>query len=74
MNKLQQNNNAITFVFGNPYTVKNMCNAPNLVVTYEDDAIFQQAAFNVLRGTDKPKGTLPVTVCEEFNYGSGIVK
>ena len=30
MNKLQQSNNAITFVFGNPYTVKNMCAAPNL--------------------------------------------
>ncbi len=74
MNKLQQNNNAVTFVFGNPYAVKNMCNAPNLVVAYEDDAIFQQAAFNVLRGTDKPKGTLPVTVCDEFKYGSGIVK
>jgi beta-N-acetylhexosaminidase len=74
MNKLQQNNNAITFVFGNPYAVKNMCNAPNLVVAYEDDAIFQQAAFDVLSGANKPKGTVPVTVCNEFKYGSGIVK
>lgn len=73
INKLQQNNNAITFVFGNPYAVKNMCNAPNIVVCYEDDAIFQQAAFDVLRGNNKPKGTLPVTVCDNFKYGSGIV-
>ena len=74
MNKLQQSNNAITFVFGNPYAVKNMCGAPNLVVAYEDDAIFQQAAFDVLSGANKPRGTLPVTVCDEFKYGSGIVK
>jgi len=74
INKLQQNNNAITFVFGNPYTVKNMCAAPNLVVCYEDDAIFQQAAVEVLSGNNKPQGTLPVTVCDEFKYGSGIVQ
>ncbi|TKK69770.1 glycoside hydrolase family 3 [Ilyomonas limi] len=74
MNKIQQNNNTITFVFGNPYAVKNMCNAPNLVVCYEDDAIFQRAAFDVLDGSNKPQGTLPVTVGDVFKYGSGIVK
>jgi beta-N-acetylhexosaminidase len=74
MNKLQQNNNAVTFVFGNPYTVKNMCAAPDLVVCYEDDTIFQHAAFDVLSGNNKTQGTLPVTVCDEFKYGSGIVQ
>jgi len=73
MNKIQQHNNAVTFVFGNPYAVKNMCSAPNLLVCYEDDAIFQQAAFGVLSGTNTPRGTLPVTVCDAFKYGSGIV-
>lgn len=73
VNTIQQNGKAITFVFGNPYTVKNMCNASNLVVCYEDDAIFQQAAFDVLSGKSKPQGTLPVTVCDAFKYGSGIV-
>lgn len=72
LNKLQQNKKAITFVFGNPYSVKNMCQAPNIVVCYEDDAIFQQVALEVLNGKNQPQGTLPVTVCSEFTYGSGI--
>ena len=73
MNQLQANTNAITFLFGNPYAVKNMCNAANLLACYEDDAIFQQQAFEMLKGTLIPQGTLPVTVCEKYAFGSGIV-
>ncbi len=74
LNKLQQNNNAITFLFGNPYAVKNMCDAPNLLVCYEDDVIFQEQAFRVLTGDSKPQGTLPVTVCPAYPFGSGLVQ
>ncbi len=73
LNKLQANAFAITFLFGNPYAVKNMCGAANLLACYEDDAIFQQQAFEILKGTIKPQGTLPVTVCEQYPFGSGIV-
>lgn len=73
LNGLQANNNAITFLFGNPYAVKNMCDAKNLVACYEDDIIFQQQAFEVLNGNLQPQGTLPVTVCEKYAFGSGIV-
>ena len=74
MNKLQQDNKTITFLFGNPYAIKNMCSAPNLLACYEDDTIFQQQAFEVLKGNIKPQGTLPVTVCEQYSFGSGIVR
>ena len=73
MNRLEANNNAITFLFGNPYAIKNVCEAPNLLACYEDDVIFQQAAFDVLTGTTKPQGTLPVTVCEKYAFGSGMM-
>ena len=73
LNGLQANNNAITFLFGNPYAVKNMCDAKNLVACYEDDTIFQQQAFEVLKGNLQPQGTLPVTVCEKYPFGSGTV-
>ena len=73
LNGLQASNNAITFLFGNPYAAKNMCEAKNLVACYEDDVIFQQQAFEVLKGSIKPQGTLPVTVCETYPFGSGIV-
>lgn len=74
LNGLQAGNRTITFLFGNPYAVKNMCEAKNLVACYEDDAIFQQQAFEVLKGNVQPQGTLPVTVCEKYPFGSGIVR
>ncbi len=73
LNELGIQTNTITFLFGNPYAVKNMCRAANLLVCYEDDAIFQQQAFGVLQAIIKPQGTLPVTVCEQYPFGSGIV-
>ena len=70
--QVQEKNKAITFVFGNPYAVKNVCGAKNLVACYQDDAITQQAAADVLKGAIVTKGRLPVTVCEDFKYGAGI--
>ncbi len=70
--QLQQQTNSVSVVFGNPYAIKNFCNAANLVACYEDDTITQQAAFDLLQGKIAAKGTLPVTVCDAYKYGSGI--
>lgn len=70
--KLQQQSTAITFLFGNAYAAKNWCDAKNIVVCYEDDAIVQQAAFELLKGDLHYKGTLPVTVCDSYKFGFGI--
>jgi beta-glucosidase-like glycosyl hydrolase/CubicO group peptidase (beta-lactamase class C family) len=72
LNRLQ-GNNSITFAFGNPYAVQYICNSNNLVVCYEDDEITQQAAADLLMGKINAKGKLPVTVCEGFRFGDGIV-
>jgi beta-N-acetylhexosaminidase len=72
LNALQQNDNAISFVFGNAYALKNMCNAKNLVMCYEDDAIVQGTAADLLQGKIFYKGVLPVTVCENLKYGFGV--
>jgi beta-glucosidase-like glycosyl hydrolase/CubicO group peptidase (beta-lactamase class C family) len=66
------NNDAIIFDFGNPYALKNFCNIKNLVACYEDDSVTQQAAANLLAGRINARGKLPVTVCEDYQYGSGI--
>jgi len=71
--KLQQQTNAVTFVFGNAYAIKNWCDAKNIVACYEDDDIIQNTAIDLLQGKITPKGKLPVTVCDEFKYGSGNV-
>ena len=67
-----QGANTINFCFGNPYAVANLCNANNVVVCYEDDAITQKAGIQLLQGNIEPQGKLPVTVCENFSFGSGI--
>jgi beta-N-acetylhexosaminidase len=71
--QLQQQTNAITFVFGNPYAIKNWCAAKNMVACYEDDDVTQNVAIDLLQGKITAKGKLPVTVCEQYKYGSGIV-
>jgi beta-glucosidase-like glycosyl hydrolase/CubicO group peptidase (beta-lactamase class C family) len=70
---LQSSTHALTMVFGNPYVLKNFCDANNLIECYEDDAVFQEAAFNWLSGSFVASGKLPVTVCDAFHYGDGIV-
>ncbi len=70
--QLQEQTNAITFVFGNCYAIKNWCAAKNIVACYEDDDIIQNTAIDLLQGKIPAKGKLPVTVCDEFKYGSGI--
>lgn len=73
VNELQQQTKAITFVFGNPYAIKNFCDAQNLVACYEDDTIIQNAAVDFLEGKLSALGKLPVTVCDKYQYGSGTV-
>jgi len=71
--KLQQQTDAITFVFGNPYAIKNWCDAPNLVACYEDDSIIENTAADMLQGKMYYTGKLPVTVCNNFKFGTGVV-
>ena len=71
--KLQEQTNSISLVFGNPYAIKNFCTAKNLVACYEDDPYTQDAAFELLQGKISAKGKLPVTVCADYRFGTGIV-
>jgi beta-N-acetylhexosaminidase len=70
---LQQQQKTITFVFGNPYAIKNMCDAPVLIAAYEDDDVTQTTACDLLHGRFLASGKLPVTVCPSFKYGDGII-
>lgn len=70
---LQQQQKTITLAFGNPYLIKNFCDAKVLVACYEDDDITQSAGADLLYGKFSAKGQLPVTICDEFKFGAGIV-
>jgi beta-N-acetylhexosaminidase len=62
----------ITFTFGNVLATKNFCDAWTLVACYQDDAITQQAAADLLEGKIVSMGKIPVSVCN-FKFGDGIV-
>ena len=72
MQQLQQQNKAVTFVFGNPYAVKNTAGG-TLVVCYEDDETTQDVAADLLNGKFAAKGKLPVSIGNSYMAGTGIV-
>ena len=72
---IQNSKSAITFVFGNPYAIKDIGKtAKNLVACYEDDDITQSIAADMLQGFITAKGTLPVSVSPQYAYGAGIIE
>ncbi len=73
LRQLQQKNKTITLVFGNPYAEKFTCDAKVLVACYEDDEITQDVAADLLNGKFAAKGRLPVSVCDEWKAGAGIM-
>lgn len=70
--QLQQQFTTITLAFGNPYAIKNFCDARTLIACYEDDETVQNTAADLLNGRFIAKGRLPVTVCPSLKYGTGI--
>ena len=71
MQQLQQQKNVVSLAFGNPYAIKNVIDAKNIVACYEDDSLMHEVAINLLTGKITPKGKLPVTV-GKFAFGTGI--
>ncbi len=72
LRQLQNQHRTITLAFGNPYLIGNFCDSKVLVACYEDDAITQETAADLVAGRFMARGRLPVTVCKEFRYGSGL--
>lgn len=73
LNQLQEQYKTITVVFGNPYIIKNFCDAKTLIACYEDDETTQDVAADLVAGKFSAKGKLPVSICPKFRFGSGII-
>ena len=73
LKKLDHLPGAITFVFGNPYALRYVCDASVLLECYDDHEITQSVAADWLNGKFLAKGRLPVTVCGDLKAGFGIV-
>ena len=63
MKSLSQQSKTISFFFGNPYAINNICGSRNIISCYDENNITQQKASSILLGKLKPIGKLPVTVC-----------
>lgn len=70
---LSKNNNAIFVLFGNPYAVKNFCEAEGMIIAYDEAEETQRIAGQIVGGQLKAKGKLPVTICDNYKAGYGIV-
>ncbi|TWW02460.1 glycoside hydrolase family 3 N-terminal domain-containing protein [Chitinophaga pinensis] len=71
--QLQREMPSATVVFGNPYAIQYFCDGPTIIAAYEDDDATQRTAAAILFGQQQAKGKLPVTVCANFPYGTGII-
>lgn len=70
---LTKNKNALTVLFGNPYALKNFCDAEGMLVCYDEAEETQTVAAKIITGQLKARGRLPVSVCERLKSGDGIV-
>jgi beta-N-acetylhexosaminidase len=72
LRSLQERERSVTMVFGNPYAIRNSCDARVLIACYEDDSTTQEVAADLLSGKFTARGHLPVTVCDLYHAGAGI--
>lgn len=66
---LAQLQNTMMVFFGNPYVLRFCCDAPSVLVAYDESEAAQRAAIKVFTGEHQPTGKLPVSVCESFKEG-----
>ena len=72
VNTINTSSSSSLFIFGNPYAAKSFCDAKNIMICYEDDAIVHEAAAKMLSGALPTEGSLPVSVCASLPAGTGI--
>ena len=73
VNRVSNSTSSSLFIFGNPYAAKSFCEAKNIMICYEDDAIVQETAARMLSGELPIEGSLPVSVCPSLPAGTGIM-
>jgi len=63
LQQLQGKKDVMIVLMGNAYVMQNFCDAPNVLVAYDDDTLTQESIAKVLLNEVKAKGTLPVSPC-----------
>jgi beta-N-acetylhexosaminidase len=75
INQLSQKNSGTVVVsFGNPYLLKEFPNIQAYICAYGDSDVSIDAALKAITGKIKFKGKLPVSITDNYKFGSGINK
>ena len=61
-NLLSLNKKVVIISFENPYVLSNFPNAENYICTYSDSKSSQRAVLNILNGSLRAKGRLPISI------------
>ncbi|MFA7446337.1 MAG: glycoside hydrolase family 3 N-terminal domain-containing protein [Flavobacteriaceae bacterium] len=73
--EIARTKNVILSVFARPYalmSVQTFENIEGLIVSYQNNKIAQELTAQLIFGSNKAKGKLPVSIGGEFEVGSGI--
>lgn len=74
--KLVRNNKTIITWFGNPYgidKIKSLKDAGGLILAYQENEYTEELSAQLIFGGIGAKGSLPVTINENWPSGSGII-
>jgi beta-N-acetylhexosaminidase len=66
--------NFVVISFGNPYLLKEFPEVPSYICAYGDADVSIDASLLAITGTIKFKGRLPVSINDEYKYGTGMMK
>ncbi|SHM52861.1 beta-glucosidase [Cyclobacterium lianum] len=72
IDKLQENHEVITVVFGNAYSVGNFREQENLILVYEENEFTESLAPQVIFGGRPGTGKLPIGTDQQWVVGHGI--
>lgn len=68
------NKNTVVVSLGSPYLLKEFPSVNSYICAYGDSDVSIEAVLKSLTGKIKFKGRLPVSITEDYKYGSGIKK
>lgn len=63
LKQIQNKENVLLVIMGNPYLLQHFCNFRSILIGYEDHTVNEEAMASVLLGVNPAKGSLPVTPC-----------
>jgi beta-N-acetylhexosaminidase len=76
INELSKTNNVVLNLFANPYSLKSfgpdILNVKSLMISYQDERIFEEASAQIIFGAIPARGRLPVSISPWFPAQTGI--